>query len=487
MKKFKWLAAALVLGTPALAQDFPGYRVGNYTGVNGVFFNPANIADSRYKFDFNLFSLNTSLGNSNAAFKLKDLGNSFDEDSIKTQLFGDKAGPASGLLSVNLVGPSLMFNTGRKMSFALTTRARAMVNIKDIDGKLANKLIDDVSNDADLPYDIMSDQNMAVSANGWTEFGLSVGRVLADKGKHFLKGGITLKYLAGAANSHLYINKLKATLNEDAVTEDYYLTEGSGTLGVGFGGVQLFNDDFNADDLLAFKSTGFGGDIGFVYEFRPDESIQSREANKYKLRVGVALLDIGTIKYERDLARSGAYNINIAGAEKFYLSELDDVELDDYKSTLDGLPQYFTPTSDNGASDIKVSLPTTLQVDVDYHIHRGFYINAAGQFSLSKMENKPFNNQYYNGFTATPRFEGRAFGIYVPVNYNELTKLNAGVSVRMGPLFVGSGSVLTAIMSDSKQADIHLGLHIGILQKKDKKPKKTKKAKNETTVTVEGN
>jgi hypothetical protein len=31
------------------AQIFPGYRTGNYTGVNGVFFNPANIADNRYK------------------------------------------------------------------------------------------------------------------------------------------------------------------------------------------------------------------------------------------------------------------------------------------------------------------------------------------------------------------------------------------------------------------------------------------------------
>ena len=52
-----WMAAlAVATALPAAAQDFPGYRAGNYTGVNGVFFNPANIADSRYRFDVNLFS-----------------------------------------------------------------------------------------------------------------------------------------------------------------------------------------------------------------------------------------------------------------------------------------------------------------------------------------------------------------------------------------------------------------------------------------------
>lgn len=461
-----------------MAQDFPGYRAGNYTGVNGVFFNPANIADSRYRWDLNLFSLNTSLANNNASFKLKDLSNSFDEDSIKTQLFGDKAGPASGMLSVNLVGPSLMFNAGKKTSIALTTRARTIVNIKDIDGKLANKLVSDVNDDSDLPYTISSNENMAMSVNGWTEFGVSVGRVLADEGKHFFKGGISLKYLAGAANGHLYINKLNATLNHDGVADDYYLNNGSGSIGLGFGGVRI-SDDLDAGELLSFESTGFGGDIGFVYEFRPDfESYKSsdnkwrRDENKYKLRVGVALLDVGSMKYKKDMERSGAYDIAITGAERFYTSELDDVELDEYNDFFTSRPQYFTPKASNIEEDIKVALPTTLQLDVDYHIHRGFYVSAAGQFALSKMDSKPQNSQYYNGFTLTPRFEGKGIGIYVPVNYNDLTELNAGLSLRLGPLFVGSGSVLTALMGDSKQADVHIGLRVSSLQKKTKKAKK---------------
>ena len=65
----------------SIAQDFPGYRAGNYTGVNGVFFNPANLADSRYRFDFNLISVSSFVGNNQATFKLKNITQSFDADA----------------------------------------------------------------------------------------------------------------------------------------------------------------------------------------------------------------------------------------------------------------------------------------------------------------------------------------------------------------------------------------------------------------------
>lgn len=468
MKKLQWLLYSFAITAPAMAQDFPGYRAGNYTGVNGVFFNPANIADSRYRWDVNLVSINTIVGNNKASFNLKDLGNSFKGDSLKNQIFGDNAGPSSGTFGLTITGPSVMFNTGKKMAFALTTRARTMVTINDIDGKLANKLINDFENDPSLPYDINSSNNMRVTANAWTEFGASVARVLVDKGTHFLKGGISVKYLAGAANGYLYIDQLNAKLNADVPAQDVYLSPATGRLGIGFGGVKL--DDFEASDLTSFSSTGFGADIGFVYEFRPDckdGNGKGRDENKYKLRVGAALLDVGSIKYTRDQKRSGAYDINISNSERFYFEELKSADIDDYKSVFNSRPDAFTSVGDSG-STYKVSLPTTLQIDADYHFCRGFYVNVAGQISMVKTDTKPYNSQYYNGFAVTPRFEGKVIGVYVPVSYNELTKLNAGVSLRLGPLFVGSGSVLTALFDNSKQADAHIGIRFGGLQKRKK-------------------
>jgi hypothetical protein len=481
MKRFYLITTLFLSFISSFAQDYNGYRVGNYTGVNGVFFNPANIADSRYRFDFNLFSLNTFAGNNQASFNAKKITQTFDTDSLQNQIFGKNAGSASGMISMDVHGLSLMFNAGKKTAVALTTRARVMSNIVDFDGRLVDKVISDINTDANLPYSISSRNNMRVNVNAWTELGLSVGQVLADRDQHFLKAGVTLKYLAGVANGYMNISNLNTTINQDQTIMEPYLSNTTGTLGLGFGGVRI--SDFDASEFSSVQSSGFGGDIGFVYEFRPDFEdyrLQSdnwrRDMNKYKMKISVALLDIGGISYQKDMKRSAAYSMNITGNERFYLRELENTDLDDYKDTLNSKPQFFTPDNSNNQTSYFVSLPTTLQLDLDYHLQKGFYINIGTQLALSDSRSKPYNSHYYHSFTVTPRFEGRGLGIYVPVNYNELTSFNAGLSFRLGPLFVGSGSIITALLGDSKQADFHFGLRFGGLQKnKANKEKKNDK------------
>lgn len=474
MKSLTALALGLLLFSTVRAQDYAGYRTGNNTGVNGVFFNPANIADSRYRWDFTLFGVSAGIGNNKASFKISDIGKTLDGDSIKNKIFSNEAGPASGLVSAAFTGPSVFFNLGKKSALALTSRVRAMANVVDVDGKLANQIIDDVNNNSGLPYTISSSNNMVVSANGWAEFGLSYARVIMNKGKHFLKGGFSLKYLAGAANASVNFDRLNGTIANDPVRNEAYLTNASGRIGLGFGGIKL--DSFEADDLLAFKSTGIGLDLGFVYEYRPDTSASLREANgdwrrdvnKYKFRVGVAVLDMGSIKYTRDVSRSGGYNISIAANQPFYLSALGDADVDDFKDTLNKYPQFFKEDAAATAEKYTVPLPATLQLDVDYHLHNKLYVNLGAQLALTKSKTKVSASQYYNAVSLTPRYEGRGFGFYLPVSYNALTDFTAGASFRLGPLFFGSGSVLSAALGSSKQADFFIGFHFGGLQKKNK-------------------
>jgi hypothetical protein len=74
---------------------------------------------------------------------------------------------------------------------------------------------------------------------------------------------------------------------------------------------------------------------------------------------------------------------------------------------------------------------------------------------------KIYNGRYYSSFTLTPRYEGRKFGFFLPVNYNSLTKMNAGISLRLGPVFIGSGSIITALLGTSRQVDAHFGVRFG--------------------------
>src|SRR6185295_1100786 len=70
----------------------------------------------------------------------------------------------------------------------------------------------------------------------------------------------------------------------------------------------------------------------------------------------------------------------------------------------------------------------------------------------------------------TPRWENSLFSVEVPMSYNELTQFNAGLALRAGAFFIGSGSVLSALVHDSRQADLHVGVHFGMQHKKKIKP-----------------
>ncbi|WP_317043087.1 DUF5723 family protein [Chitinophaga jiangningensis] len=376
---------------------------------------------------------------------------------MKSQLFGANSGTTKALVNAQVYLPSFMFKV-KHFTFAFTSRARVMANIADLNGKLADKVSSDFSDDPELPYTITSNDKMRVSMNGWVEYNLSTAREIIHLGPHYVKGGVTIKYMTGVGNGSLQIDNLHGTLIEDEGAQDVALTNATGKIGTNFAGISF--TDFEAGDLTRFVGHGVGFELGAVYEYRPGDS------KDYKLRVGVSLSDIGRIKYERDVQRSGTFNINIPANQNFYLSSLDGVSIDDYKTALNKYPQYFTPDGNNESTTYSVSLPGRLQLDADYHIKQHFFVNANGQFSLATLKKKAFNSQYFGGLTVTPRYDGRIFGFFLPLSYNTLTKFNAGASFRVGPLFLGSGSVLTALAGGAHQADFFIGVRFGGLQRK---------------------
>jgi len=442
------LCLSLLFGDLSFSQDFAGYYTGNNTGVFAVVSNPAGIAGSSYRWDVNLFSLGTMAGNDNASYRMPDIVHLFDGNRLKSWIQGTNTGLTNAMASMNLLGPSCMFDAGKKGAFAFTSRARVMVNAKQVDGKLFNQFIKEEVDDPGLPYHFSMNGDNLVNVNAWTEFGASYGRVIFEKGMHHLKGGITLKYLAGVANGYLQVNNLKGTLDVDQ--NGVYLSETTGALAIGLSGTRI--EDLADGDLASFKSSGFGGDIGFIYECRP-------KPDEYAFKAGVALRDVGFLRYKRDASRSGAYTASITGLERVHLYELGTV--DNYNQYFKDYPQYFTAVSGSNGSRYNVSLPATLQLDLDYHFYKGFYTALSGQFSLA-AGGKSYNSSYYNTYTLTPRWESKNFGVYLPAGYSELTHVNVGFGLRVGPFFLGSGSLLSAlVIEDSRQADFYVGVHFG--------------------------
>ncbi|MFA9191863.1 DUF5723 family protein [Flavobacterium sp. FZUC8N2.13] len=433
----------------ANAQSYLGYTPDNYAGVQSVLYNPASIADSRFKADINLFSMSSSVGNDMYGVNFFDAfksGYDFDLEAKKNFSNANNA-----VFNSDIMGPSFMFNIAPKHTLAIYTRARAFVNVVDINGQVINDITKE--NSSTFPTATLGSPNAV--GNSWGELGLSYAAVLFQRGEHFLKGGITAKYLQGVANYHFQGNNVSVKYDDFGnPLLDTYTTTGSAIYGS--------SQDFatNSDIEIDSKSRGFGVDLGLVYEWRPEYTADRadindlKEVNKYKLRFGVSVTDLGHMKYDKGVRNS----YNLAGSFTH-----DDFE--GYDNFDDFMKNEFTPIPINGA--VRSNLPTAIHADVDWNIHRKFYLNANADFGLVS-KTKLNQNTIANRVSLTPRFESKWFSFYVPISYMDYSEqTQVGVGLRTGVFFIGSSSIVSnAISKSSRAADIHLGMKIPIYQKK---------------------
>src|SRR5450432_91530 len=444
------------------AQSYPGYSTGNYTGVNGLFFNPANIANNRYKWDINIFAINGFVGTDQGGLSFGDITEGFNSDSLRSKLLKGHS-QINSLNPVDILGPSFMLSLGPNTSVAFSTRTRVFSNAKDINGDLANAMINANNTGITTPINL-NIGNTVTHATGWTEIGGSVAHVLSPEGSnHFFKGGITLKYLAGNADAYLTTNNISGTLanpNGSAVIAG----PASGYLSVNATSENFKH--YTISDFFKFEGHGFGGDIGFVYEWRPDldysRYVNDYYSNKYKIKIGISIMDIGSIKFDKSTNSAANYTFNIPKDSSFHLNTVSGKPIDKYIEVLD--ESHFFTAGTPQSSSYSVNLPTTIQANIDYLYNNNLGFNFAAQINASSSKN--FNLYYFNSYSLTPRWENPLWSIELPLNYNDITKFNAGLAFRIGPLFVGSGSVITALFQNTKQADLHVGLHFGLQHKK---------------------
>nr|MBP6758389.1 OmpA family protein [Flavobacterium sp.] len=305
--------------------------------------------------------------------------------------------------------------------------------------------------------------NPKMTGHAWGEVGASYAAVLWQNKQHFLKGGITAKYLLGGYTSYASGTNITSEFNQNN-NPLLSTLKTTGTLAIGSSqDIITGNEDFKFDS----NSKGYGADLGFVYEWRPDYDSYDlskakaadnnyKDLNKYKLRFGLSVTDLGSIKYTN--LKEDVYNINGTVTQK------DIEDANDLGVFLKD--KYGTPITTY--KSVKVGLPTVIRFDADWNVYKKFYLNANG--SLGLVDKSAYNKTYsQNVWMLTPRYETKWFTFSLPVNYMEYSGMQLGTSLRVGPLFVGSSSVITNLISkESKAADFYLGLKIPVYQKKFK-------------------
>ena len=431
-------------------QSYFGFQNDNYAGIHVVTNNPANLVDSRFRSDINLFSANVLTASDiysikYRAFLKSDFGGDSEIDYHEISLKDRN----NFIFNSDILGPSFMFNLKPNQSLALFSRFRILANVTNINGNLLeyiNGNPEGINETFTTP-----NQNFNLATHSWAEVGASYARVLKNTGVHFLKGGLSVKVLRGVVSGFIKANNFNVsylhTGNENTNT---YTTSGTITSG---------NFHSLKDSNIDAKGIGFGADLGFTYEFRPEierfsykdikgKTHYYKDVNKYLLRVGFSVTDIGYINYKNA-------EIKVYDATAVY-------------TEAQGNNDDFEPfTEISSSKSAKMITPTAIHANVDWNFNKNLYLNLNTDLSLIK--NTKQNSVYIaNNVTITPRYEIKWISVYVPVSFIKYSGFDAGFGFRAGPLFVGSTSVVSGLLSKTKAIDIHAGLKIPIYQNRIK-------------------
>lgn len=472
---------AIMLPVISQAQRYIGVATSNWSGTNGMYLNPANIADSRHKFTVDLFSINLGFNNNSAALRdgingLTKLGDSSIGSALRFRNNGQFSAVAPYL---EVRGPGVMVALNSKHSLALSTRVRIMNNLHNINGDVYRFIADDnytIDMTNNQPVNIRA-QEFSYTTHGWSEIGLSYAGVIYDGGKHFLKGGLTFRYLMGAA----YIGTNSTGIDGSIYPQQdsFRITNTNMTFASNIVNSNTNNigQNFRISDYLGGNGKGFGGDAGLVYEWRPNvdkykydmdgkTNIPDRGANKYKLRVSASVVDFGSIKYDQN---NFVANISTINNQPVTMKGKD---IQDSIGNYQDFKRYarnrgLNVDSNTGVTSTRVYMPTTFIANVDYHAVKGLYVNA--MFTANMARRDEFGTSFYNQLTVTPRWDTRVFSVGVPLTYDFLSKsIKYGVGVRVAGFFLGSDDLTGIVGNNGYGANFYFGAYVPINSRKPK-------------------
>lgn len=447
LKKLILLVILISISNIGNAQSYIGFLTDNYSGVHGIISNPSNIADSRLKVDINLIGASAFFGNDYIGFNLNNAFSDFNKAFDEAAKF--PSANNSLAWNIDVLGPAAMFNLNMKSSLAFFTRGRTFFNVNDVDGAILEK-----EGGFDESEDFLINEGViSGSFNLWAEIGITYARVLLNKEQHFLKGGVSVKYLQSAGHAYIFSDGL--SINYDS---DNRLVETSGELIFANSSTSDLGGNFDINN-----GNGFAADIGFTYEWRPDHanyskldangnSIINRGKNKYKLKFGVSVTDIGQIK-------------NSTGRESTYdLNTTQDIDNFDGTDLEEALEQNFDLISTTPS--LNSIMPTALHTNMDWNINSNFYLNTNLDMPLT-TRNKINANRIMSQVSLTPRYESTLFSVYSPISILQYVGLQWGAGFRFGPIYMGSGSIMSALVGkNTKAIDLYAGLKIPFYQNK---------------------
>ena len=218
----------------------------------------------------------------------------------------------------------------------------------------------------------LNNKYLSVQEMTWAEYGLTYAHVFKEDNEHYFKGGATVKLLQGIQSSYMFVKDLNYNFQTDTTLSIFQSEVNYGhSDNLNLKDIQIGGDKTGTKVFDYSQSyPGIGFDFGVVYEWRPsymkykydmdgEKDLWRRDKNKYKLKVGFSVTDIGSIKFKKG-STSGNFKADVGF---WNLKPINPGSVGEFDDTLKG---RFGNLS--GPSTYKMNLPTAMSLQIDYQV-----------------------------------------------------------------------------------------------------------------------
>jgi hypothetical protein len=430
-------------------QQSVGLVAGNYAGSNGNVLNPALMANSWLKADISLFSAAVFAENNyfylpaNEAGMLKLVRGIYEfpyfakpygKGERNVYSYYDDKSRKNILVNGRITGPSAMFSHHDHV-FSVRTGARAVSSTRRLPYDIANFSYYGMDfKPQQNVYYVRSDYNMASMA--WYEITLSYATIFKRSHNNHWSVGVSAGPRLGYSGAYITGYDTRYIAYNDSILNVEQL---DAELGI------ALPFDYNEHDIEFqepyIRGIGLGADVGIVWQFRETPYQKKFPGNfyikrfeNYRVKVGVSLTDIGWIKYNVNAEKHDYDNVH---NNWIRVNELDYDNIRDELNTTSEI-FYGDQTASLKAKEIKIYLPTALNILVDYHIADWWYVNTillVPARLYSPMIEMPVV------LSVTPRFESKNFEVNIPLVLYDFKYPRFGLAVRLQGLTVGSDNI----------------------------------------------
>lgn len=470
------------------SQDMQAITSSKFAGVNGLTLNPSLPVLSPLYLDINIASANAFIQNNyiyifSKEDKLNRLidgsnGNLSSTDNFYSDYY--TPGLKHGQVDVRVTGPSMSLIAG-KHAFSIFSGVRSVTSFKDIPHTLAKFFYEGLYFPAQYDMTFNYPDEITFGSLNWAEMGLNYSGIVYEKYDHTISAGFSIKKLSGYAGTYVTMNNLSYRVpNYDSLIVYNVDLEAGLSAPVDYNG-----NSFNSS-LFRGKGTGF--DIGVTWEKklpngRPNSHFSKLCAQSYTpylMRVGIALTDIGTVRFTEN-----SIKLKVENGSLFWpgISQLEFNNINYITGELSN--RFFgNPNSLREGNEFRMSTPMMLNIHTDLSItgmilnqtssslsynlnnRRGFARN--GEWFCSSVLMIPLKTNYAtvaksSVVSVATRYETRHFQAGINASFWNFSNLLIGAHIRIGYFFIGSDDLVSFMkVRDYTGTSVYAGLKFNL-------------------------